>query len=270
MIAKVSLPAANTINETAKRDAAAAFRQQGVVWIQNVLTRTFVNRLSRAFSQQYCSLARSELARRYALVGDKRYMISVDIVPPFHSTKLYANDGLMPIFHELLGPDCVISSFGSVVAFPGASDQPVHFDFPPLFESEELCASLPPYAITLVVPLVDLNESTGSTAVWEGSHRRVGSRQQLSELADSGDFTEASLPTPKMGEVFLMDFRLIHAGTANQSEHPRPILYIVYSRPWFREELNFSEQPPINLSQSQLLKVPKKHRHLFAAARPMV
>ncbi len=267
MVQQIQLPAVGTIDEAAKLATVRAFRQQGVVWLANVLTRKFVSRLSEAFAKQYCSLGPAELGRRYALVGEKRYMISVDVVPPFHSSKLYANAGLIPILHELLGSDCVISSFGSVVAFPDAPAQPVHFDFPPLFESAELCASLPPYAITLVVPLVDLSESTGSTAVWEGSHRRVGARQELNDLYESGELTGASLPMPKMGDAFLMDFRLIHAGTANRSEHARPILYIVYSRPWFREEQNFTEQPPINISMSQLLKVPSKHRHLFAAAR---
>ena len=75
------------------------------------------------------------------------------------------------------------------------------------------------------------------------------------------------MPLPKLGDVYLMDFRLIHAGTANQSDQARPILYLVYSRPWFREDLNFDEQPPIRISRKQYQRVPSEYRHLFASAR---
>ena len=88
----------------------------------------------------------------------------------------------------------------------------------------------------------------------------------MTELVESGSFHGSVAPKPKLGDAFLMDFRLIHAGTPNVSDIARPILYIVYSRPWFREDMNFDEQPPINLSPKQRKKVPKKLRYLFANA----
>ncbi|GAG46427.1 unnamed protein product [marine sediment metagenome] len=207
------------------------------------------------------------MRKRFAVVGDGRFMITLSVKRPFNTPDLYANPRLMPILHRLLGADCVISSFGSVVAFAGADAQSVHFDYPPLFESEEVCAALPPHAITLVVPLVDLDESTGTTALWEGSHSRVGARDQLQKIAAESSFDGATMPYAAAGDVYLMDFRLIHGGTANNSDHERPILYIVYSRPWFREDMNFDEQPAIKITNKQYKMVPKPHRHLFTQAQ---
>ena len=246
--------------------AIETYRQHGVLWVEDFVSREFVQQLSEVYAKKYASLDQSELEARFAAVGDRRFMITLDIKGKFNSPALYANPIMMLILGQLLGQHFIVSSFGSVLAFPGAANQPTHFDYPPLYSDEAICAALPPHAITLVVPLVDINESTGSTAVWPGTHAEVGARQKLENLVESGSLDGSVTPQPKMGDAFLMDFRLIHAGTANTSETPRPILYIVYSRPWFREDMNFAEQPAINLTRKQYKKMPKELRYLFAAA----
>ncbi len=248
------------------KKAASLFRQHGALWIEKALPPDFVRTLRQAYAEKYASLSPRKLRKRHASVGDGRFMITVTVKRPFNSPTLYANPHVMPILTDLLGLDCTISSFGSVVAFAGAGAQSVHFDYPPLFESEQLCAALPPHAITLVVPLIDLDETTGSTAIWEGSHARVGAREQLDRLAREKSWDGSVMPLPKLGDVYLMDFRLIHGGTANHSDHDRPLLYIVYSRPWFREDMNFDEQPAIKISRKQLKKTPQHLRYLFSAA----
>jgi len=190
-------------------------------------------------------------------------MITVKIKGAFNTPELYANPILMPIINQLLGQP-VISSFGSVVSFPGAEDQPIHYDHPPLFESESLCNELPPYAITAVIPMVDIDHETGSTAIWEGSHRSERSRKLLQRLSENPTWEGASVPLPRAGDVYLMDYRVIHGGMANQSQTTRPIFYSVYSRPWFRDWTNFTDQSAVDLPKKQRKKIPKRLRHLFA------
>lgn len=250
------------------RRAKKSFLDDGTLLIRNVFTRQLISRLRGAYFRRYCELDADELAAQFAMVGDHRYMINVLLNKPFLTPKLYANPLLTPMLDRWLGADHQISSFGSVVSFPGAAGQPIHFDFPPLFESEELCCELPPYAITMIVPLVDLTIETGTTAVWPGSHNREGARKELSELASSGSMEGSDLPLARAGDVLFMDMRLIHAGTPNVSSTPRPILYIAYSRPWFRDHMNFGEQPAINILPKDLRKVPSKHKHLFSIASP--
>ena len=254
------------MNPSTHRDAIEKFDRWGALWIENLLAPNFVDELQAAFMDLYGRLSEKQLQQRHAKVGDSRYMITVKIKPPFDSVALSANPMLMPLFQHFLGEPCVISSFGVVVSFPGAAKQSVHFDHPPLFESESVCQGLPPHAITLVVPLVDLDENTGSTAIWEGSHRASGSRQRLQNLRDHSTLEGSEVPLPKRGDVYLMDLRVIHAGTANISLIARPILYIVYSRPWFNEEANFPEQRPIDLSKKRFKKLNKSQQQLFARA----
>ena len=61
----------------------------------------------------------------------------------------------------------------------------------------------------------------------------------------------------------MMDYRLIHGGMLNDSETIRPILYLVYSRPWFRDGFNFTSQPAVQISKKQRKKVPERWQGLF-------
>lgn len=258
---------AQQLFESTTQTATELFRQHGTIWLENVFPRAFIEELAGSYHQRYVSKPLSKLKKKHAIVGDQRLMITVKIEPPFRTSRLYANPILMPILESLLGSCLTLSSFGSVVTFPGADDQPVHFDHPPLFESEQQCIGLPPHAITVVVPLVDIDDSTGSTAIWEGSHAAVGSRQHLQSLMENPTWSGSVEPRPQMGDVYLMDYRVIHGGTANRCNHARPILYLVYGRPWFHDTYNFTDQPPIKFGPGEYKKVSKKDRHLFSGYR---
>jgi ectoine hydroxylase-related dioxygenase (phytanoyl-CoA dioxygenase family) len=240
--------------------AVSLFEDNGALWIKNVFDRE----LAAAYQQRYTSLGRSKLDKRHANVGHRRFMVTIKVEPPFDNAQLYANPILMQLSRKLLGEWCKISSFGSVVTFPDADEQPIHLDHPPLYESEELCAQLPTHAVTVVIPLVDVDQSVGSTAIWEGSHKSAGARHLLQQLMAEPDFSGSTFPLPQMGDVYMMDYRVIHGGMANESEIERPILYLVYGRPWFRDGFNFTDQPAIDISAEEFAKLPEEHRHLFA------
>ena len=254
-----------SLDPATEKLAIEQFRTHGALWIKSVFTRQFVQNLADAYEAQYTSQTPAELRKRHAVVGDQRFMITVTIKPPFNDPRIFANPMLMEILWTLLGHDCVLSSFGSVVTFPGAEDQAIHFDHPPLFEDEAQCASLPPSAITVVIPLVDIEESTGSTAIWEGSHADSDARKQLRGLMENPSWEGSVHPLAKMGDVYFMDYRVIHGGMANESDHARPILYLVFSRSWFRDAYNFSDQPPIQFAPKEYKKIPKSLRKMFAS-----
>ena len=44
------------------------------------------------------------------------------------------------------------------------------------------------------------------------------------------------------GSAILFDYRTFHAGGANRSDRPRPILYFVYARSWYRDVHNWPEE----------------------------
>jgi ectoine hydroxylase-related dioxygenase (phytanoyl-CoA dioxygenase family) len=244
-------------------DAAELFQQHGALFLENAFPESLIKKVSKAFEEKYLSLSTKELKKRDALVGDRRYMITVDIKKPFNNPGLYANPVLMPILESLLSVHLRIASFGVVVAKPDADDQPIHLDHPPLFGGHSACDELPPYAVTLVVPLVDITEERGPTAIWTGTHRSPDRLQRLRQLMENPDYSEAEKPTTKLGDAYMMDYRVIHGGLANNSDVVRPILYLVYSRPWFRDGFNFSSQPSVQIGKKQIRKAPERWRGLF-------
>jgi len=55
----------------------------------------------------------------------------------------------------------------------------------------------------------------------------------------------------------------LHAGKANLSANPRPILYNMYCRPWFRDSRNYRLQRPIQISRDEYFRIPEEFRSLF-------
>lgn len=250
--------------------AAALFDRHGALWLEGALGEALVDRLCRAYLAEY-SPETAQPGLWAVAVGDRRLMVPVVVKEPFNDPALYAAPLVHPLLQRFLGDDLVIDSFGSVCAFPGAAAQEVHADNPPLFDSPAVCAALPCYALTVAVPLVDITAETGTTAIWEGSHRRPDTRDLLRGLHDRPSYDQAALPTPKRGDVYLMDYRLIHGGTANHGDQPRPLLYLVYGRPWFRDAYNFGSKREyaVRVPAVEREHIPQQYQALFRNGVPV-
>ncbi len=250
--------------------ASEIFERHGALWIERALGEALVERLCRAYLEEY-QPGTAQKGVRGVMVGDRRLMVSVIVKHPFNDPDLYAAPLVYPLLTRFLGDDLLIDSFGSVCTYPGAAAQDVHVDNPPLFESATVCASLPCYAVTVAVPLVDVTTETGTTAFWEGSHRREDAEKLLRSLHDRPNYDQATLPTPRRGGVYLMDYRLIHGGTPNRSDTPRPLLYLVYSRPWFRDAYNFGPQRghAVLVPAGERERIPPQFRPLFRDGVPV-
>ena len=270
--AQISLPqtrqeplAADTVKE-----AAHLFRVHGTLMLENSFDRDLIQQLQSDFLQNYAALDRSVVEKTCLRVGIERYMFTIRLQPPYLEPAVYAPPRVLPIVQNLLGSDCILQSFGAVCAYPGAALQPVHRDYPPLFvEAGGLNAFLPPFALHVVVPLVDLDEHTGTTALWEGSHRiRSKAEEDRWSRAELNRLQGAALPWPKMGDCYFMDFRLRHTGTPNNSDLARPILYLIYSRRWFQDRRNYDMQEPLLISREEYDRIPAQYKPLFLNARP--
>ena len=100
-------------------------------------------------------------------VGDKRFMESINI--SFDDFNLICAPKVLQILKGLLGDDLVLNSYTSVISLPGAKDQGLHSDGATLFD-DSIASELPPHAVTVAIPLIDINHECGSTAVWSESH----------------------------------------------------------------------------------------------------
>jgi ectoine hydroxylase-related dioxygenase (phytanoyl-CoA dioxygenase family) len=270
--AHVSLPSdrQQAIDTHTVKQAAHLFRQHGDLTLVHSFDPALVQVLQTDFMENYASMDREEVQRSCLQVGLERYMFTLRLQRPFLDPAVYAAPRVMPVVRELLGEDCIIQSIGAVCAYPGSVVQHVHRDHPSLFqEAGGLNAFLPPFALHVVVPLVDLNEQTGTTALWEGSHRiKSSAERDRWTSAELANLEGAAMPWPKMGDCYFMDFRLRHAGTPNVCDKPRPILYLVYSRRWFQDRKNFDMQSPLLITRDEYERIPGEHKHLFLNAQP--
>ncbi|MGI9488163.1 MAG: phytanoyl-CoA dioxygenase family protein [Geminicoccaceae bacterium] len=235
--------------------ASSLFKTYGVIQVENAFPVDMIQRLQDAFFARYTSYFRKDDHPDALRVGDQRYMLTVDLDDPFDDPRLYASPLILPIFRELLGDDCVIGAFTSVISLPGSKDQRLHKDHPALFPSTKWHHRLPSFAIQMIVPLVSLDEVVGTTRVYKGSHT-VPTERAAKEM-------ESQDPVVPLGSCLINDYRVCHRGLGNRSDKVRPILTIIYNRPWFRDYANYSRQPPLRITDSQYEQVPRENQKLF-------
>jgi ectoine hydroxylase-related dioxygenase (phytanoyl-CoA dioxygenase family) len=235
---------------------AERFRVDGALILANVVDAALIVRLKRAFGKTYARYLDGKSHRGALMVGDRRLMITVDLEPPFDEPQLFANPFILSVMAAVFGEDFLLGAFGVVCSLPSAPAQHLHSDGPPLFP-DPVGRLVPASAITVAIPLLEMNKMHGTTALYLGSHRDAS-------CATTGKGIE---PIVREGSCLLWDYRLVHGGTPNRSTLPRPLLYLVYCRPWFVDEYNFTKQPPLRASKRSLSKLCERHRRLLVRAR---
>ena len=164
---------------------------------------------------------------------------------PFNDPRLVSNSFLQPVVNSLLGKDAKLVYAGLILSFPLSADQPWHQDGTALFDDHEFPndKSLPPYALNVFIPLEDVTEGLGPTEFCVGSHYRDKAIRAM-KFIENRDEKNAKVigPLLKTGDALIYDYRVCHRGTQNLADKTRPMLYLMYARPWFREHVNFSEE----------------------------
>ena len=182
---------------------------------------------------------------------------------------------------SLLSPDLSLHSLGVALSEPGAPAQHWHRDAPfPLNwatsgddggggdgDGGGGAPELPPFAATALVPLSDVGPEDGPTELCVGSHHTSGlsaatsrlgttaaadaafraqAREQLAAGTQCGAASGLSVAAPSLlaGDLLLFDYATLHRGGANASPRLRPLLYVTYARPWYRDTGNWREPPP--------------------------
>ena len=231
-----------------------SFAETGLLTIDRIFDPAFITELHDEYRRQYAALG-AVLPMR---VGKGRIQLPVEMAGPFLDPNLFAHPLLATMLGWWLTADYLIDSLTFVTALPGAPDQKLHRDNVSLFPgAPAFDQAIPPYAVTLAIPLVDLTPDTGTTRLVP---RSLG--LELDEAKARAE-TDAELPYLQKGGCFVMDYRLWHQGTANRSSDQRPIVYIVYARPWFTDDANFREHPRATIDAAAYAQIPAKHRALF-------
>ena len=265
--AQTRRPSARTlrrVRDAMARDGAAAF--DGLFPVR-LLKKLRANVLRRHESGEL---------REHGLVRDiaGRYAALVPFEGPFLDPAFYASSALHAMLESLLGGDYCIGSLETVIAEPGALRQHQHIDGPIRFDRlvggrksayEGDLSALAPYAVTLCIPLCDVDENNGPTAIWAGSHRSALHARPPGGARVAREYAVERM-VGKMGLSFFFDFRVFHGGEPNFSREPRPVLMFVFTRRWYRDPNLADVFPSVIISKRNLNRVPAARRGLFMLA----
>jgi len=150
---------------------------------------------------------------------------------------------------DVLDSSYVLHSLGAAISEPTAPTLHWHRDSSYPFQGVG-GADMPPHAITLLTPMLDITDAHGPTAFCVGSAHLHGVNRHTATLRDGLD---ASLlndeacprglsvfsPLLKRGDVLLFDYNTMHRAAPNHSPQTRALLYVTFSRNWFKDVGNF-------------------------------
>ena len=111
---------------------------------------------------------------------------------------------------------------------------PWHRDTYSLFGCEEQDQGLPPFYLTLIVPLQEVTQDLGPTEFVIGSHTSSWS----DALKEGKAGLDHLLATSKRGDCVLFDGRMIHRGTPCRSTIPRRAVYMVFHKKWYADYID--------------------------------
>lgn len=253
--------------------AAQRFAEAGVLVVKDLLPAERISTLHDAYTAQCGDITHRSTGDHIKEVGDRRLMISLAVSGAFAAPDVFANPVALSVAGAVLGDDFILGSYVAVTSMPGAKAQRLHADQEGLFGDASLDASVPPYSITLVIPLVGLNEITGSTRFFPGTHRDPAGADMPGGTAQGGTTQDGTAqdgvaadgiaPDLKPGDAILFDSRISHGGMANQSSAPRPIIYCTYHRAWYRDVSNFRDMPAMLIDRAVLDAMNEQERALL-------
>jgi len=157
-----------------------------------------------------------------------RHRAAVDAATSGGATALHraAFCGHEAIVRALLGSKTYLEKAGLILSHPGAEAQRWHMDNPHLYA---IPTHLPPHSLTVFVALCELTAANGPTEFHLATH------------------VKAHLAAPRKrhaaarcaaGSLVVYDTRILHRGGANASGAERPLVYMTFSRVWFRDTVN--------------------------------
>ena len=247
--------------------ARAAMQLYGCVLFRGAFAPATIDAMYREYLAQFGTLdlagmqnrAAKPAPTRFMEVGGSRYEVILPMTGAFGEPQAFANTLLIRFLAPLLGRDLHLNSFTAVISHPGAPQQRVHRDYPHLFFEPGVGPSLLAHAVNVVVPLIDVDMETGPTGVWLGSHRV----QDLT--VDPKAITVCPL---QRGDCIVLDYRTLHAGLANRGNRVRPIVYMVYARPWFFDHANHVNRRriPVDMPLERYDELPDSVRPIVARA----
>jgi ectoine hydroxylase-related dioxygenase (phytanoyl-CoA dioxygenase family) len=223
------------------------FKRDGYVVIENAIPLEIVEQMRREFMQ-----AMTDKIERFKLKPVKvkdgrdkenknvrldfrpeggnhdlnRWNMHLPTSPTFLNDYTIANEAVLEVIEPFVGKETIAFIIASDTPYPGSGFQNIHQDFPR-------------FGLTVNIPLVDFTEENAPLEVWPGTHIYNSqdknppfrtsdvdlTKEQMEEIRETVPSKRLLL---KAGAIAIRDQRLVHRGTANTGDQPRPCMSIWY------------------------------------------
>lgn len=179
--------------------------------------------------------------------------------PPYLFRDVLLNDMAVAVSVAVLGPRPKNTFYSGNTNLPGSSAQPVHVDLGQLWPNLE--KAHPPYSLVINVPVVDMDESNGSTEIWPGTHLDTTMSVEQETLRLPEEILERRRavcppiqPHVKAGSILIRDMRLWHRGVPNRSDRARPMIAMIHWIHWWHtnETITFPKGTEALFTNSEL------------------
>jgi hypothetical protein len=246
-----------------ERDAYAAFDKSGCVLLRGIFPTQAIDVIYQDYMSRYGTLnardmkdeSTKPLPNPFHERDNGRFEITPRMSGALGTPEIYGNPLFRKFLTPLLGHDMRLTGYTIIVSHPGATLQRIHRDHAFLFDKADVGQNLPPYAVNVAVPLFDVDIDTGPTGIWPGSHRWPKDRKPLPETV--------SVTPWQRGDCMVIDYRTLHTGLPNH-RRVRPILYLVYARTWFYDEVNQIARASIDMPLEDYQSLAAPLRSLLA------
>jgi ectoine hydroxylase-related dioxygenase (phytanoyl-CoA dioxygenase family) len=249
--------------------AARVLQKCKVLVLRNVLDKTFLNEYRDDVADFIMAIHNGTVAATGTTTNNENYFLNQiahkrwEVVLPktFAHEDLIMDQDVMNILlkRNILGHRMVLHSLGAALAEPGAEAQTWHNDddylFSDLFGISGIGGhDLPSYAVTMMLPLLNMTSEHGPTEFCIGS-------SYLFPLDGNSDFIplkdeslrpvlksfmlgsrinlcpwKRRIPQLRFGDVLLFDYQILHRGGANNSPDLRSIMYMTFAREWYKDK----------------------------------
>eukprot|EP01130_Rhizamoeba_saxonica_P019162 TRINITY_DN9829_c0_g1_i1.p1 TRINITY_DN9829_c0_g1~~TRINITY_DN9829_c0_g1_i1.p1 ORF type:complete len:412 (-),score=52.49 TRINITY_DN9829_c0_g1_i1:136-1371(-) len=202
--------------------AVALLHECGYVVLENLYSRGYMEEFKHAFDQ-FKETEEAQSVFRYPCQGVGRVEHLVPFQNPFNdSLALYTNKQLQDITFNFLHGQFKLELITVIDSTPGSGNQRWHQGWRYLFHPEE---RLPPYAIVVGVPLVNVSKQMGPTQFCPRKKMRFYQGYRCAEKP-------FSVPS-SLGSVLIFDYKTLHRGPQNDGVISRPMVSMVFSKMFF-------------------------------------
>eukprot|EP00521_Asterionellopsis_glacialis_P017172 CAMPEP_0195297886 /NCGR_PEP_ID=MMETSP0707-20130614/22319_1 /TAXON_ID=33640 /ORGANISM="Asterionellopsis glacialis, Strain CCMP134" /LENGTH=547 /DNA_ID=CAMNT_0040359809 /DNA_START=9 /DNA_END=1652 /DNA_ORIENTATION=+ len=251
-------------------EAIRVFQKCRLVHLRNFFPTDFLKDYKRGITSYVTGVANGRISEQgqtsyagetYYFGENAKHRFDLCFTEDLLNEEIMASKLLLEVLEDemVLDHTALMLDFGAILAEPGAPLQDWHRDggdylFARSFRTSGVAGhDLPPFAVAVITPLLNVTMEHGPTEFCMGFSNLVGLekerpgrvpvkdpelRKKLDEFLGYFNACPAEAwrtPILNFGDVLLFDYNMLHRGGPNNSPDLRALIYNTYVRNWYKD-----------------------------------